>query len=87
VTFEVEIRYLAAVRDETGCRQERVTLPPGATLQDVFQWLNTKYGLSLPNAQVMVVLNGKGWGQLPALQLTKLENGDAILLFPVISGG
>jgi len=83
----VQIKYLAALRDRTGCRQEKVSFPPTATLQDVVEWLNRRYGLSLPNPQVMAVLNGRGWGQFPSKLATEIEEGDVICLFPPIAGG
>jgi MoaD family protein len=84
---KVQIKYLAALRDRTGRRQEEVSFPPGATLQDVAGWLNAQYDLSLPSPQVMATLNGKGWHQFPSKLSTKIKKGDIICLFPPIAGG
>jgi MoaD family protein len=84
---KVQIKYLAALRDRTGCRQEEVSFPPGATLQDVAAWLNGQYDLSLPNPQVMATLNGRGWEQFPSGLSTEIKEGDVICLFPPIAGG
>jgi MoaD family protein len=86
-SVKVRIKYLAALRDRTGRRQEGVSFPPGATLQDVAEWLNRQYDLSLPNPQVMTTLNGSGWNQFPLKLSTRIKEGDIICLFPPIAGG
>lgn len=83
----VRIKYLSVLRDRTGHREEEVSFPPGTTLQDVAAWLNERYGLSLPDPQVMVTLNGKGWEQYPLKLSTQVKEGDVILLFSPIAGG
>ncbi len=85
--IKVRIKYLAALRDRTGCRQEDVDFPSATTLWDVAEWLNQRYALSLPDPQVMVTLNGRGWEQLPAKLSTEIREGDVICLFPPIAGG
>ncbi len=84
---KVRIKYLAALRDRTGRRQEEISFPLGATLQDVVGWLNQRYTLSLPNPQVMATLNGRGWEQYPSKLSTEIMEGDIICLFPPIAGG
>jgi MoaD family protein len=84
---QVQIKYLAALRDRTGRRQEEFSFPPGATLQDVAEWLNQRYPLSLPDPQVMATLNGRGWEQFPSKLSTEIKEGDVICLFPPIAGG
>lgn len=86
-SIKVEIKYLSALRDRTGRRQEEVYFPPGATLGDVIEWLNRQYDLSLPNPQVMAILNGRGWEQFPSRLSTEIEEGDVICLFPPVAGG
>ena len=83
----VQIKYLAALRDRAGRRQEEASFPAGATLQDVAEWLNQRYALSLPSPQVMATLNGRGWEQFPSKLSTQIEEGDIICLFPPIAGG
>jgi len=75
------------LKDRTGKRQEQVSFPQGSTLQNVAKWLNTRYALSLPNPQIMAILNGRGWEQFPQKLSTKIQDGDVICLFPPISGG
>jgi len=84
---KVQIKYLSALRDRTERRQEEVSFPPGTTLQDVAEWLSQRYGLSLPNPQVMATLNGRGWEQFPSKLSTEIKEGDVICLFPPIAGG
>jgi molybdopterin converting factor small subunit len=84
---KLQIKYLAALRDRTGRRQEEVSFPQGTTLQDVAEWLNGQYDLSLPNPQVMATLNGSGWNQFPLKLATEIREGDIICLFPPIAGG
>lgn len=83
----VQIKYLGALRDRTGRRHDEVTLPSGAALQDVAEWLNVRYDLSLPNPRVMATLNGYGWTQFALGLSTKVKEGDLICLFPPIAGG
>jgi MoaD family protein len=82
-----QIKYLSVLRDRTGRRQEEASFPVSATLRDVAEWLNEQYDLSLPNPQVMAILNGKGWEQLPLKLSTEIKEGDVICLFPPIAGG
>jgi MoaD family protein len=84
---KVQIKYLAALRDRTGRRQEEVSFPPVATLRDVAEWLNQCYALSLPCPQVMATLNGRGWEQFPSKLSTEIKEGDVICLFPPVAGG
>jgi molybdopterin converting factor small subunit len=87
-SITVQVRYLADLQVRTGRRQEGVILPADSRLQDALDWLNSRYGLTLPEGQaVMVVLNGRGWSQLPDKTATRLNEGDQLLLLPPISGG
>ena len=83
----VEIKYLSALRDRTGRRQEKVAFGENATLQDVADWLSTQRGMQLPDARVMATLNGRGWSQYPSGLATPLSQGDVVCLFPPVSGG
>ncbi len=86
-SVKVKIKYLAALRDRVGVKQEEIELSQGATLRDVAVWLKERYDLSLPSLQIMATLNGRGWGQFPQKMETVLSEGDEICLFPPISGG
>ncbi len=83
----VKVRYLSAIRDRTGLREEQVELPAGSLLSDLASWLGAKRGLKLPDALVMATLNGRGWGQQERGMDTPLGEGDEVALFPVVGGG
>ena len=85
--ISVQIKYLSALRDETGESIDEVALPAGATLHDVAAWLKDRYGLVVPGARVMAVLMGRGWDQLAKGLATELQDGDVIALFPPVGGG
>jgi molybdopterin synthase sulfur carrier subunit len=81
------VRYLSALRDRTGLREEAVELPAGGRLAELASWLGEKRGLALPDPLVMATLNGRGWGQQQQGMNTPLADGDEVALFPVVGGG
>lgn len=83
----VRIRYLSALRDLTGRREDILHLDDHATLADLVAWLDKTYRLRLPSPGVMATLNGRGWGQLERGPDTALAEDDEVCLFPVTSGG
>jgi molybdopterin converting factor small subunit len=83
----VRIRYLSAVRDATGKRQDELELPAGSRLAAVADWLKRSYGLAVPGPSLMSTINGYGWNQVPQGLATELHTGDEIALFPLLSGG
>jgi len=83
----VRIRYLSGLRDTVGLRGEEIHFSPGSCLRDVSQWLADKYKLTVPGPAVMSTLNGHGWSQTPQALDTRLNDGDEIALFPLLSGG
>ena len=86
-SVKVKIKYLAALRDRVGVKQEEIELSQGATLRDVAVWLKERYDLSPPSPQLMATLNGRGWEQFPQKMATEVKAGDIICLFPPIAGG
>jgi molybdopterin converting factor small subunit len=83
----VTLKYLASIRDRTGCREENVKFPEGSTLADVLSLLREKYEISLPDPQIFLIVDGRGWQQLPAKFSTQLQSGNTICLLPPIAGG
>jgi MoaD family protein len=83
----LRVRYLSALRDRTGLREEDVELPAGARLRDLAGWLARRHGLKLPDPQLMATLNGRGWTQLAEAMDTPLADGDQVALFPLVGGG
>jgi molybdopterin converting factor small subunit len=86
-TIVVRVRYLSAIRDRTGLREEAVSMPAGSRLAELASWLGEKRGLRLPDPLVMATLNGRGWGQEPEGMQERLAGGDEVALFPVVGGG
>jgi len=84
---KVLVKYLVSLRERTGRKQEECRLPPGSRLQDLADVLRERYGLSLPDPEIMAILNGRGWGQLPSKLATEVKDGDIVCLFPPIFGG
>jgi len=83
----VRMKYLVTLKEQTGIEDEQIVLPADATLEDVADWLKQRYGVSASDPQVMATLNSKGWDQYPAKLATKLNDGDLVMLFPLLSGG
>jgi molybdopterin converting factor small subunit len=83
----VTLKYLASIRDRTGCREESVCFPEGSTLRDVLSLLGGKYGIYLPDPQILLIVDGRGWKQLPVKFSTPLQSGNTICLLPPIAGG
>jgi molybdopterin converting factor small subunit len=83
----VRIRYLSAVREQTGKRADELRLPSESTLASISQWLLETYSISVPGPDLMSTLNGRGWAQAPGGLSTQLHEGDEIALFPLLSGG
>ncbi len=83
----MQVRYLSALRDRAGLREEPVELPAGSRLRDLADWLARRRGLSLPDPRIMAILNGRGWTQYPEGLETPLGEGDQVALFPVVGGG
>jgi molybdopterin synthase catalytic subunit len=83
----VQVKYLSAVRDLTGLREETAELPAGSRLRDLAAWLECRHGLKLPDSRLMAILNGKGWGQYSERMDTALCDGDEVFLLPIIAGG
>jgi len=85
--IRVKIRYLSAVRETTGKRQDELELPGGSRLAAVAEWLKASYGLAVPSPSLMSTINGYGWNQVPGGPAAELHEGDEIALFPLLSGG
>ncbi len=86
-TIDVFIKYFAIPRDQAEKSRESISFPLGSTLQDVADWLDSHYEFSLPDPQIMTLLNGRGWTQYPMQFATQIHDGDEICLFPLIGGG
>ena len=83
----MRVRYLSALRDRAGLREEPVELAAGSRLRELADWLALTRALKLPDPLVMATLNGRGWGQYTEGMDKPLADGDEIALFPVVGGG
>ena len=83
----VLVKFLASVKDQVSKGTEEFEMPDGSTLSELAVRIQKSHQLSLLDPAIMVTLNGRGIGQLPEGLETRLEEGDVILLFPLISGG
>jgi len=83
----VRVRYLSAVRETAGRREDEIELPAGSRLGSVAEWIAANRRIALPSPMLMATLNGRGWTQLPELLDTALGEGDQIAVFPLVSGG
>jgi molybdopterin converting factor small subunit len=81
------MKYLVSVRDMTGKRSEEIDFSRGSTLQDIARWLSENYEIHIPDPLLMATLNGRGWNQYPEGLATKLNDGDTICIFSLVSGG
>ena len=81
------MRYLSAMRDRAGLREEAVELPEGSRLADLADWLALRRAVRLPDPGIMATLNGRGWTQLSEGLDRTLAPGDQVALFPVVGGG
>ena len=86
-TITISIRYLSAIRENTGKRQDALAVPAGSTLSWVAAWLQETYGLAVPGPALMSTINGYGWNQVSGGLSAELHDGDEIALFPLLSGG
>ena len=86
-TIQIIVKYMVNLKDQTGQRQEQIVLPSGSCLQDALTCLNKKNDLELTIKQLMILLNGKGWQQYPDGLNKALEDGDTLILSPIVCGG
>ena len=61
----VTVKYLPALRDKVGLREESAELPSGSRLADLACWLRERHGFDYEDHAIMFILNGRGWGQYP----------------------
>ena len=81
------MKYMVNFKDQTGRSQEQIVLPAGSSLKDALSWLNNTHDLDLEPKRMMILLNGKGWQQYPDGLNKTLEDGDNLILSPLVCGG
>ena len=83
--MKIYVKYLAAVSDYTGKREEEINIPDGSTLSDLLNIIREKYPeLKKFESKFMllILLNG-----VNSPGNTKLSDGDRVALLPPVSGG
>ena len=79
--MNIDVRYFALFREQTGCESEFVEWR-GGTAADLFQMMVNEHSALQPEAAALVAINDEmaGWK-------TTLEEGDEVLFFPPVAGG
>ncbi len=81
----VSVRYLAAVADYTGRKEEEFELPDGATVKDLLDTIREKYPRVAEIERrfpLLILRNG-----VNAKPEDRLVDGDRVALLPPVSGG
>lgn len=96
--MRVKIEYLGHIKEIVGGgRIEEVEIKDDAVVEDLLTLLSEKYGEPFRKAiyepkmadvksNFVVTVNGYLLNQLHGVQ-TRLENGDCVILMPIVSGG
>lgn len=94
--MEIEVKFYAMVREVTGKKVERITLPPKSSIRSLISLLIEKYGVKFEryiynnDMQVRDYLsylqNGININSLQGFD-TILNDGDIISLLPPVGGG
>lgn len=96
--LKIEVEYLGHIRHITrDKRTEQVELKDDSSITDLLMMLSEKYGQPFKKAvyesgstdlksNFIATVNGLLLNQLEGVK-TKLENGDHVVLMPVVSGG
>jgi len=81
--MQIMVRLFATLRHEAGWAQREMTLPEGATLDDLLAALAAdEQGLTLTDRSAYAAVNREY-----AQRNHVLRNGDVVALFPPVSGG
>lgn len=96
--LRISVEYLGHIRNVTGSqRNEEIELQEDSTIKDLLVILSKKHGEPFKKAvyeaggtdvkpNFMATVNGHLLNQLKGIE-TKLDNGDHVILMPVVSGG
>ncbi len=81
--LKVTVKYFGSVRDDSGIEKESLVLEDNSTISQAISSLKEKHhGLKNRKGQILFALN-----QSYSPEETKLNDGDELALFPVVSGG
>ena len=83
--MRIYVKYLAAIADYTGTREEVIEIGDGASLEDLINLIRRKYPRLSEfekRFRILILLNG-----VNSSPETKLSDGDRVALLPPVSGG
>jgi len=81
--MEVTVLYFATLRDHRGLRQERLTLPDGATIAELKAILCKRHSNLAPALEAAILSVNREY----AFPKDEIHDGDEVALFPPVSGG
>ena len=81
--MEVTVLYFATLRDYRGLRQERLTLPDGATVAELKAILCKRHSNLAPALEAAILSVNREY----AFPKDEIHDGDEVALFPPVSGG
>ena len=80
--IEITVKLFAALRQEAGWSEKRITLPAGSTVGQLIILLASREGLALTGRAIYTAVN-----QEYAQPDKVLQAGDVAAVFPPVSGG
>ena len=81
---EVNVKFLAGVREDIGMSSTSISMPSDAVLSDLEPRLRA-LGIDPETNDVIITLNSRGFRQWPPDR--PFVAGDVVMVFPHISGG
>jgi molybdopterin converting factor subunit 1 len=77
----LQVRYFAALREQRGLGEERVS-SGAATAAELYEELRVRHGLTLPADRLRVAVNDEfeAWG-------SAIRDGDTVVFIPPVAGG
>lgn len=94
--MEVEVKFYAMLREISGKKMERITLPPKSSVRDLVDLLVERYGGEFARyiydaerqvrSYLSYMLNGVNINSLDRFD-TMLKDGDVFSLLPPVGGG
>ncbi len=83
MSSRILVRYFGSIRDEAGISEETVEIPDGWNVGETVEHMANKHSLRVSrNGHFLFALN-----QEYTERDTKLNDGDELAIFPMVSGG